>query len=107
MTTDFWNRVLAEYDAGDPGDFTLCGTSPTFYSVYHGEGARAAISTLAGQFLANTDAGQHFTRGHTYLFVLQHRLVVTDDELRTQLRAVRRDFLLWAVDNDRNDNTTA
>lgn len=106
MTTDFWTRVLAEYGASDPADFALCCTSATFNDAYNGDDDhresvyRGAINTLAEQFLANTDAGQRFKRGHVYLFRRQQLPDCSDDEHVAALRAVRRDFLLWARDND-------
>jgi hypothetical protein len=109
MTTDFWTRVLAEYGANDSDDeWALCCASPTFRAAFHADVTCDELHTLAGQFLANTDAGQHFQRGHVYLFVLRWRPDDTDYNARcAQQRAVRRDFLLWAADNDRDDNTSA
>jgi hypothetical protein len=107
MTTDFWTRVLAEYDAGDPDEWALCSSSPTFRAAYHADVPCDELHTLAGQFLANTDAGQRFQRGHIYLFTrIQRSDAIDDDERCAQQRAVRRDFLLWAVDNDTDGNAT-
>lgn len=104
MTTDFWTRVLAEYDAdSDTTTWSICSRSKTFYEAYNFTGGYKAMQTLAKQFLSDTNAGELFTLGITYLFLLRSEYYGDfEDNLRRRV-AVRRDFLLWARDNDRND----
>jgi len=101
MTTDFWNRVLAEYDANNNINvWTICHRSETFYEAYECQRDHAAIQKLAEQFLSDTDAGSLFTNGNSYLFRLRPEYFYGDVENNLRRRAVRRDFLLWARDND-------
>lgn len=106
FTADFWNRVLAEYDAATNADtWVICHCSATFYEAYDCPLDRAVIQTLAEQFLSNTNAGEQFTLGTTYLFLLRPEYY-GDYENNLQRRiAVRRDFLLWARDNNRDATT--
>jgi len=105
MTTDFWIRVLAEYDAAsDTTTWSICSRSETFYETYNFTGGYKATQTLAKQFLSDTAAGERFTLGITYLFLLRPEYYGDFEDNLRQRVAVRRDFLLWARDND-TDNS--
>ena len=99
--TDFWNRVIADFDNADT--WMLCEASPSFETAFDEHHTR--LTDLAQRFLDSDDGAPHratFAVGRLFLFRSRDNDNVAP---RTQHRAVRKAFLNWALKND-NDDTT-